>query len=184
MVKPVNSKLDFVRRYSTGEFGNHSPTWDSLSAWSTVASSNALYHIRNRVAGGPTFYNLCRSQVIVYWHDIVRQGVDPSTLYISEMAPTSKTLFQGEVQRGVWGYVLYYSRTAKPMRDALAEDGHSVSGIIASCLLRGFLCPRSYDWLMYLLNVYEGHVVEFSTYRIEWGTLAGYNTVYWEVRNY
>jgi hypothetical protein len=100
------------------------------------------------------------------------------------MAPTEKTLFQGEVQQGIWGVDLYYTTVAKPMREALALWSRQVSGIIAVSLLRKFLCWRSYEWLEYLLEAYPDHVVEFSTYSQQWGTMVDYNTVFWEVRAY
>ena len=189
MVKPVLTKRNFVKRYAKGEFGNHSPTWKALDRWlldQRIPGTNprALFHIRNRVAGGPTWYNLLAREVVTTWGKITANGVDPSTLYISAMAPSEKTIFQGEVSRGVWSYELTYTTVAKPMREALKEQTHVARGIIAITLLRKFLCERSYDWLMYLLDNYEGHVVEFSTYSVEWGTLPGYNTVFWEVRKY
>ena len=67
----VNSKHDFVRRYWEGEFGNGAPTWNTLADWAreTNDSDNpevlhdlerkgVLYHVRNRVAGGPTHYDV------------------------------------------------------------------------------------------------------------------------------
>jgi hypothetical protein len=70
------------------------------------------------------------------------------------------------------------------MRDALRERGKSVGGIIAVSLLRYYLCPQSYDWLQYLFDAYPDHIVEFSTYSVEWGTVPGHNTVFWEIRQY
>jgi hypothetical protein len=100
------------------------------------------------------------------------------------MAPTDKTLFQGEVQRGLWGLDLFYTTVAKPMREALAVRSEQVNGIIASKLLEKYLCPCSHEWLLYLLESYPDHVIEFSTYSVEWGTVPGYNTVFWEIRKY
>ena len=115
---------------------------------------------------------------------MIDKGVDPSLLYISAMAPTEKQVLQGEVPRGLWGLDLLYTTVARPMREALQVASRSVGGIIAVSLLQQYLCPNSYDWLMHLLDSYPGHVVEFSTYSVEWGTVPGYNTVFWEVRRY
>ena len=173
-----------MRRYAAGEFGNASPTWDGIDGFG-LSKYRGLVHIRNRVAGGPTWYDIPWFAAWAYWYQlVVEQGVHPSSLYISAMAPTEQTLFQGEVQRGLWGLDLLYTTVAKPMRDALACYSRQARGIIAVCLLRHFLCPRSYDWLMYLLDAYPDHVVEFSTYSVEWGTVPGYNSVFWEVRLY
>lgn len=184
---PVLSKRDFVRRYGKGEFGNASPTWydlDSFIGYAGIAFGNGpsfgSYHLRNRVAGGSTYYNLSWSATVARWSG----QKDKRQWYVSEMAPTEETLIQGEVLETERGLTLLYSTVAKPMREALAESSQSVSGILAVSLLRSFLCPNSYDWLMILLERYPFHVVEFSTYSTEWGTLPNFNTVYWEVRQY
>lgn len=186
MPKPVLTKKDFVRRYTAGEFGNASPTWNSFKEWYADRpweKYGLRYHIRNRVKGGKTWYDVLADVMPeTWWQASTRCG--SSNLYISAMAPTDKTLFQGEVQRGLWGLDLYYTTIAKPMRDALAMQARQVHGIIATALLRRFLCANSYDWLTHLLDSYSDHVVEFSTYSIQWGTVPGFNTVFWEIRKY
>jgi hypothetical protein len=184
MHPPVLTKKDFVRRYALGEFGNHSPTWDTFREWlgsNPLASS--LYHIRNRIAGGKTWYNVPALRMGEVWR-AASEEVGIANLYISAMAPTEKTVFQGEVQRGLWGLDVYYSTVAKPMREALAESSSSVSGLNADLLLRRYLNQKSYDWLMYLLDEFPSHVVEFSTYSVNWGTVEGHNTIFWETRLY
>ena len=186
MPKPVLTKRDFVRRYAAGEFGNASPTWDSVVEWCSDEPwerFGSLYHIRNRIAGAATWYNVDYRRLEWVWQEALAKFLS-GQLYISAMAPTEKTVLQGEVQRGLWGLDLYYTTVAKPMREALRVASYSVRGIIAVSLLRQHLCPNSYDWLMHLLDSYPGHVVEFSTYSVEWGTVPGYNTVFWEVRKY
>jgi hypothetical protein len=188
--KPVLTKADFVSRYIAGEFGNHSPTWGTLDeflqAKYTPGRSNKLgqCHIRNRIAGGATYYNIPCIEVEHRWKRLVKHGVDPTSLYISLMAPTEETIFQGEVMRGLWGLELTYTTVALPMRDALLKDTRLARGIIASSLVKHFLCDNSYEWLQSLLDNYPDHVVEFSTYGVNWGTLPSYNTVFWEVRLY
>ena len=187
--RPVLTKVDFVERYAAGEFGNASPTWNSLEEWKADHPNpqglvDSLYHIRNRVAGASTWYNVTDISVPCYWRQAIERGYHPSQLYISQMAPTKLTLFQGEVQRGIWGCDLLYTTVQKPMRDALREQSTSINGVLALFLLRRFLCSNSYEWLQHLLDTYEDHVVEFSTYSVEWGTVPGYNTVFWEVRRY
>ena len=184
-MKPVQSKRDFVRRYQAGEFGNRAPTWATFEEfWRSQPSSGKRYHLRNRIPGGPTYYNVAGYLVGTVFQDVVAAGVRPQDIYVSEMAPTALTLFQGEVCRGIWGLELTYSTLALPMRDALRARPAWARGIIVDYLLRRYLCPRSLEWLLYLLDEYEDHVVEFSTYATDWGTLPEYNTVFWEVRLY
>lgn len=106
-------------------------------------------------------------------------------LYVSAMAPTELTTFQGEVQESNIGWLnLYFSTVPKPMRASLVEGGRQVSGLLAKTLLDHFMDGRSRRWLDWLLYAYPGHVIEFSCYKQCWGTLPGHNTVFWEVRKY
>lgn len=178
---PVLTKRDFVRRYAAGEFGNAAPTWNTLEEF-VADGYSSLCHLRNRVAGGATYYNQEPPQIMSLWPS----QADPASWYCSAMAPTPETLIQGEVMQRTdgAGLYLYYSRVAQPMRNALHTRAESATGIIAVSLLRSYLDANSYDWINELLLRYPGHVVEFSTYARCWGTLPGYNTIFWEVRNY
>lgn len=183
----VLTKADFVRRYQRGEFGNASPTWDTPEEWDAYAFPgfgfvvDGLYHLRNRVSAGITYYNMTPLDIVMVWRHKVKKQ---SEWYVSAMAPTALTLFQGEVCQSPQHLWLRYSTLPLTMREALSKKQHHEYGIMAVQLLRRYLCPNSYDWLNYLLSAYPGHVVEFSTYSTNWGTIPGYNTVYWEVRNY
>lgn len=183
--RPVLNKRDFVRRYRLGEFGNASPTWDTYEEWEQdccrfPASQN--YHIRNRVASAQTWYNISLTVMPGAWSKAIESGYRASDLYISAMAPHQYNLLQGEVQQTYEGLSLFYSdQVGVPMRTAL-ESGVSVKGLAATSLLKSRLCPNSWDWLNVLLDWYPGHVVEFSTFSINWGTLPNFNTVFWEVR--
>jgi hypothetical protein len=181
-MKPVLSKDDFVRRYATGEFGNHAPTWDTLDEY-LKSRYEGLVHIRNRVKGGPTYYNVLRGDILSVWTEATRKQAS-ETWYISAMAPTEKTVLQGEVQRGVWGLDLTYTRVKKPMREALKEKQLNSQGVGAIVALQSTMDTASWEHLLYLLKVYPDHVVEFSVYEECWGTVPGYNTVFWEVRKY
>lgn len=179
-MKPVLTKADFAYRYQRGEFGNHSPTWNSLSCF-LHSKYTGKVHIRNRTVGGPTYYNIQAGELLHVWPSIVEQ---PKHWYISGMAPTEKTLFQGEIQLLEGRMELRYSTEIATMREALARREQRATGIIAGLLLKHYLCANSYDWLQHLLTEYVDHVVEFSTYSTNWGTLPHYNTVFWEVRYY
>lgn len=187
---PVLTKRDFSSRFVANEFGNRTPTWetpDELLEYGRRFPRSSpvpgLYHLRNRVPGGKTYYNLQWSACVAAWLGQPDRG----GWYVGQMIPpeVERTLrLQGEVRRAPWGLDLTYTRVKKPMRDALRERTETASGIIALELLRGSLGARDYDWLEVLLDRYDEHVVEFSSYGIEYGTLPGYSTVYWEVRAY
>lgn len=182
--KPVLSKQDFVRRYQNGEFGNHSPTWDTIvyfEMWLNATHQiDTLVHLRNREKGGRTFYNIKAYDALVLWH----RFSNPHLWYCSAMAPTEHTVFQGEVMLGPWGYNLTWTRVPLPMREALAESSFYCNGLCAKLLLQRHLNDLSWEWLQHLLETYQDHVVEFSVYDYCWGTHPGYNTIFWEVRKY
>lgn len=184
MPKPVLTKADFVRRYEAGEFGNAAPTWLTFGGWAESGYEGQM-HIRNRITGGPTYYDIHPYGVGSAWNKLTRkQKIPESSLYLSAMAPTSLTAIQGEVIRYSLGLDLRYTRRRVPMREALRKEQHRVTGIVAKIILEHELCSKSYDWMTYLLEAYPEHVIEFSTYGRCWGTLPGYNTVFWEVRKY
>ena len=179
---PVHTKRDFVRRFALDEFGNHSPTWNTLQEYLAANYNGGLIHLRNRIAGSKTWYNVAPNDVDLYWQEALASGLTPKDLYISAMAPTEKTLIQGEILQTHEGLNLYYTKVAKPMRDALQEQSDTAVGLRATLMLRHYLCPNSYEWLQVLLDRYTGHVIEFSTYSVNFGTLPHYNTCFWEVR--
>lgn len=195
---PVLTKTNFVKRYEQGEFGNHSPTWSSYADWfykvgyprgdlSYQESQTAKYHIRNRVPGAMTWYDVPGSNLFEAW-EVATAQFEPEQLYISEMCPTELTTIQGEVVYDQVDYLqLRYSTIAKPMRQALSvEEGEErhAKGIAAEMILRRYMNPRSYGWLRWLLTGYPHHVVEFTCLSRCWGTEPGHNTLFWECRLY
>jgi hypothetical protein len=182
---PVLNKRDFARRYKLGEFGNGSPTYDTLERFLNDFEFNKsmLFHLRNRIAGGVTHYYTPAQEIQALWES--KQYRDQ--WYCSAMVPKEieeTLLLQGEVQETPLGLYLYFSRIAKPMREALRVKSEEKCGIIALCLLKAAMCWNSYSWLRVLLDRYPGHVVEFSSFCKQWGTVPGYNSIFWEVRLY
>jgi hypothetical protein len=187
-VEPVKTKTNFVKRYDAGEFGNASPTWktiaDFLQATTPFTRDGVMFHIRNRVKGGPTWYNVDGYDLPHVWEQCCRAGAYPADLYISAMAPTDKTQFQGEVMLTEECMEVFGSTIRKPMRDALKEQPVHLKGLVASLTLKTYMNARSWDWLNELFDNYPEHVIEFSCYSHCWGTVPGFNTVFWEVRQY
>jgi hypothetical protein len=175
---PVNSKRDFVRRYEQGEFGNRSPTWHTLEEYN-LAEYEGLVHLRNRIAGAETYYDVPGALAGYVWELLPKEQ-----FYISAMAPTAKTILQGEAIQTPEGLSLLFTTVAKPMREALSFSSETVNRVVATMLIKHYMNAKSYDWFEHLLKVYPEHAIEFSVYSTCWGTLEGFNTVFWEVRNY
>lgn len=184
-MEPVLTKKDFVRRYESGEFGNRSPTWSGFQDWALAhlgGDKLKLFHIRNRIVGAQTWYDIPKFEMADKWAEATKL-FSPSDLYISEMAPTDRTVIQGEVQQSCRHLDLYYSVVKKPMRQSLIEGGRQVYGLQAKTILEYYLDTPSLEHVNYLLNAYPNHVIEFSTYAIAWGTIPNRKTVIWEVRS-
>lgn len=167
------NKHDFARRFATGEFGNMTPVWLTLEEYLASGYQGEVC-LRSRIPGAPTYYSLSTVDSI------------PPNYYLSAMIPRdveAKLVIQGEVLRGPM-LSLTYTTVAKPMKIALAEETKHVELVAAMLLLQHTLNFHSYKWLMKLLTRYPDHVVEFSTYSVEYGTVPGHNTLFWEVRQY
>ena len=98
------------------------------------------------------------------------------------MAPDQYILSQGEVRLTPDGLYYWYSPIKKPMRDAFAEETALLTGLQAHLKLKGEMNTASWEWLNYLLESYNNHIVEVSIFSRNWGTLKGFNSVFWELR--
>lgn len=185
--RPVLTKRDFVQRYKAGEFGNASPTWNSFEDFMEhskiyqtywEATQSPKYHLRGRVAGSETHYNLSAWEVAYKWF----RKSDRELWYCSAMAPLH--LLNGELMRRHDGLYMFYSTVRKPMRDSLKEGGREAHGLTVKLILEQFMNVASYEWAMALLDRYPDHVVEFTVVDRCWGTVPGFNTLFWEVRKY
>jgi hypothetical protein len=178
----VRSKSNFIRRYARGEFGNMVPTWSTLKEYEESKYPGPV-HLRNRVAGGATWYNVPPDMVDVTYRTALNSGLNHQDIYISAMAPEHLKTFQGEVVRSPNGPRLYYNTQALPMREGFAIEQKWVNGATAMRLLEHYMDASSFNWLQQLFDLYPGHVVEFSCYSRAVGTLE-LNTIWWEVRSY
>lgn len=190
---PVLTKTDFVKRFEDGEFGNRSPIWKSLVDYYKALEEGigepvnlgGYYHLRNRIKGGKSWYDLKAFEVLEMAKKVIKRGeATQESLYVAGMCPTSKTILVGEVFRGVGGLNLSYRMEAVTMRAAMASGFKFAKGYLAKVILQSKMDNNSYEWLEYLLDTYEDHVVEFTTLSECWGVVPRYNTLFWEVRNY
>lgn len=111
------------------------------------------------------------------------RGYDGTGLEFYESPPDAFRRIQGELMRGPWGLQFRYTFAPGPMRLALESNEQHAWGLEARMLLQKHADPACYDWLMDLLDTYDGHVVEFTSYSIPVGVLQQ-PWLIWEVRAY
>jgi hypothetical protein len=163
-----------------GRFGNKTRSWSTFDElWQS--GYRGLVHIRNRIAGAATWYNVPFERVLWTLHNVCKLSQPIESLYYAEMAPTAETIVQGEVMRGLNGLELTCSFVVAPMREALLRETKIAQGLRATMVLSHFLDPGDCDWIQELLAEYPGHVIEWSHYRIPCGTLNR-RCIIWEVR--
>lgn len=188
----IDSKKKNYVLYEAGAYGNKFRTWDSVTAAYDAAADGSLppeIVMRYKGSMGGAQYRgygqaIPSESVTEYVSDWVEAGADESLIVFNEAAPDERLVIQGEVMRGLRGLELRYSRMKARMRTAMAEDSHRLTGALAGLTLRQAMTPASYYDITDLLDLYEGHVVEFSTYEMCLGDCRGRNTVVWEVRDY
>lgn len=175
----VLNKTIFYRRWMTGEFGNRPQSWSSLEDLmnSKYSGNVVIRHINP--ASGLTKYGIEKSKVQEYISNSKRPVAE---FRFNEPLDDSKLMIQGEIMRDFKGINLTYSREKIPMRKAMENPLH-VFGLSATIILKTFLDQGSYEWIEYLLDNYQDHVIEFTTMSYRLGT-ENLNTIIWEVRKY
>ena len=180
----IENKADCNRLYFAGEFGNKLQTWPT---WDEFArSSYQGYSVVRYAEPASPFcrYDLESKEEAACWvSEAVSAGAQRDLFSYQEQAPDWLIVLQGEVYRGVGGLWLTYSTVKAQMRPALKQKTEHAQGLAASMLLLRNLDIQSWDNLHDLLDRFDGAVVEFSCYERGLG-LLGWNTLFWEVRNY
>jgi hypothetical protein len=184
------TKADFYGLYKAGLLGNHLRMW-SLEEYHRgyrAAKSWALRPVAVRlgIPGSPNLrFDMSPSAALAYARKLISGGVPEPAVVLCEQAPDADVTLQGVAQRLPGGLCLHYAVDCTGMRwrESLAARGRHVSGLSAQHTLQAYLDPASYDWVMALLDHFDGAAVEFGTYRRRVGSL-GLNTVIWEVRHY
>lgn len=173
---PVNTKQDFLKRYLSNEFGNRLGVWSTKQDYlnDPMKIVSGLFGLRPKMQSDTCPYDLPINEIMEKWND--------NTHYLSQCAPDDKLLLQGYI--GQLGYLnntggfefLYSNKSGYRMRDGLSKFGKIVRG----SQVKMFDIP---DEVYELLDLYPGHIVEFSTYRTRCG-IFNKKHIIWEVRNY
>jgi hypothetical protein len=109
----------------------------------------------------------------------------PKEFIISEHAPDDFGTLQGYVMRSERYLELdYYLGGGLLMRQIFERElDRHIAGAGAVALLRQHLDAPSWDCLQDIWDRFPSSVVELSAYSVGCGTL-GWNTLFWEVRDY
>ncbi len=182
----VNSKIRNFELLQSGVFGNKLRTWGSKEEiLESGYEGTVTMRYRGNGGGSEYAYEVELDKIDSVGKIWTKKGLDVSRISFNESAPDHDLVIQGEVQRSFRGLDLFYSTKQMKMRDAMIrKDAKNVSGLIAKKILEKTMTPSSYADLEALLDMFEDHVVEFSTYAYCLGDIPGRNTVIWEVRNY
>ena len=178
-MQPVNTKSNFVKRFTAGEFGNRTPIWNSLEEFQQsrqYKQQKNLYCLRSYKPSDQTLYQQTREEI--------ERAYNPEKHYITQRAPPKGVVIQGEViynHKGLVGFVSFVKDTMKP---SLAAGGFELTGLELLQTLRRYMDISSYEWLQHLINSYPGHTIEFSVFVKYIGNIPRRNTIFWEVRRY
>lgn len=200
----ILKKPTAVAMFGRGAFGNHLRQWNTLRELSE-SSFDGLLMLRFRKADGPVKKDLTLYEAIDTTHELVRHGKwRYEDIYYNEVLENQDVLvaiqdvlvaIQGELMRnhgeywartGQFGLHLTYSTKPMRMREAMRANPQRALRLQAKMLLQQHLDPYSYDEIMELLDLYPGHIIEFTCCKRPVGSMAnrGRNTIVWEVRKY
>lgn len=174
----LTRKSEFYRLWHAGMLGNKPRVWHTLDALQKSSYRGELTIRSVANAGGATKYR-------VPYEEAVRLSFSwPCTCTFNESMPDEYLVLQGEVIRGVEGLWLGFDTTPGRKMNEARRFFQAAQGLEALCYLQYHLWPSSYDDLMMLLDMYQDHAIEFSSYRHAVGDQRNRNTIIWEVRAY
>ena len=186
----IASKKEMYDLQHRGLLGNYLPIWSWRDFFEYGPEGN--YGFRHRTqTGSPLFRRgMNRAQVIDYVSRLLFIGrISEQDVVISQdtsLYDDCRTL-QGETMRSDRGVLFAHSGkigTDLTCREEMRQDSLvEVVGLHVKCLFQQYLDEQSYDWMQELLSMYPDAVVEFTSFSCGVG-IFGWNTIFWEVRNY
>ena len=181
----INSKKDCYELYQKGFFGNKPITWNSIeeivqSKWQEGICIRGIKKIgRTKVK-----YDLSLEEAKNYVNLLKEGGILEKDLTFNQSLPNNELTIQGEFMRSEKSYSLLYTEVKEPMNLALKKESKWVEGVTALTIIKEKFSPSSYEDLQTIFDLFPDSIIEFSTYRINLGSLPNRNTLIWEVRNY
>lgn len=176
--KKIKTKRQNFDAWQAGAFGSKLRAWQSLGGWRSSGFVGKVALRELGKPGGLCKYNLKPFEVEQEAARWIATGVQSTKIMVNEMAPDEHIIMQGELLNDIFEY----SKTKKPMRQALEEQRLVSKGLETRVMLRSVMTPSSYEDLQVLQSQYPDHVIELSIYSKCVGDLPGRNTLVWEVR--
>jgi hypothetical protein len=188
-MKRVDSKAEFFRLSQNFEFGNRLRQWNWQEFLSLLNNGGAPPAVSVRNTGVPgqmkmQRYRMPPCEAYEHCQGLIRAGYAVDSLLLDESAPDDCVTLQCEVMNSSRFIELRYALNAHGMgmRQAYEIMSHAW-GSRALTILRRHLDASSQDNLFRILEEYGDSCVELSAYSIPVGVL-GWNTIFWEVRNF
>ncbi len=179
----ISNKLLNYDLYQRGYYGNKLRTWNSLEEI-LDSGYHGLVSTRYKLPDSRfSLYAIPVKDLAAKIDQEIARGAKKEYIVFNETAPDNSLTIQGELQQTERHLTLFYSTKKCSMRQAL-KVARQIEGLKVEYLLRHYLTPSSYSDLEELLELYSGHVIEFSTFSMTLGDRKGRNTVIWEVRDY
>ncbi len=182
----VNSKHENHRLLMQGEYGNTIQNWMDIEEVRQSGFKGQV-GLRSWTPGFRTVYHIDQHDMEKTLRE-AKWSYPRHEFYWSGMTPDDHLRLQGEFIDGMrnGSYVhrsLTYSTIQKPMKIAFMQETKHVDGIAAEIIIRNAMDDQSHEKFMELRERYSNAAIEFSCWDIPMGTL-GWNTVFWEVRDY
>lgn len=173
----IDNKVLMYEFLLSGKFGNTNICWKTLEEYKASGNKQRLC-IRSMIPGGLFEYDFPPEELES------RLSKRRDKWIISPLADgDNDRVIQGAVVNTTEGLYLNYSYAQLDWRSALNMMGHHVYRTEAKIILNYYLDCPSIENINYLLEEYPDHVIEFTTYNHDAGTLNN-NTLIWEVRYY
>lgn len=163
-----------------GKLGNALQTWNTEQEF-LASGFQGRTSLRCRRPGVTFRHGMTHEEAVQQGRECF-EGCEPRDFIYCEAAPDWECTFQAEAQWGLYGLDLFWS-TGKVNHRIAMKTAKQVHGVTAMTLLRHYLDPQDLDDLLCLLDLYEGHVIEFSVFRVSLGKLNR-RMIVWECRAY
>lgn len=186
----ITNKRDMYELLREGKLGNTLPMAMSPHEWanSPIKAQYYLWGIRSMLPGGPGALNVPRAEALNWCYQKGLHLFDE--VNISPMVDQWATL-RAECFEGPDGFTLEYippnrdvNHLPHPWRDGFRLHRRRLTNTLAREYLKQFMNENSYEDLKLLLDLYPGHVIEFSCLNRCVGSAPNRNAIIWEVRNY